>query len=337
MKRGLHQGPVLFLPPPPEHPPPSDIGTPPDSPLKERRGLVGGGNNGVPHPFPGGLSMLTGGGSLRSAPKPHDGLPSYHQVVPRSDSEYAPAGAAHNRSYSPSQRPRNLNNNPHSNSPSVEDRCRTMSPQAHLERAYSPRAMSEPECPAPPRRHYKLVPLTDQEMEAVYQQRHLSDTEGAPMPPLRGMSNHRSHLHQPPSPAPEDALLHDYNGDYNGDLDGLYPGENPYHNGSLDYPPGTTGGPMMDSACQSSLPSLVSECGPGTPGGRTRLEMTPNGPALVTRSDSPNSEYDGVDSDMDHMELHISENGQGPGADGSEGRGSDGVTGNAHFPSWTFY
>ena len=89
---------------------------------------------------------------------------------------------------------------------------------------------------------------------------------------------------------------------------------------------------MMDSACQSSLPSLVSEC-TGTPG-RTRLEMTPNGPQLITRSDSPNSEdqYDGMDSDMDHMELHVG--GQGTNGEGSsEGRGSDGVTGQTwdHF------
>ena len=295
MKRGLHQGPVLFLPPPPEHPPPSDIGTPPDSPPNDRRGMAGG----VPHPFPGGLMMT---GSLRNTP--HDnGLPSYHQVVPHSDSEYAAHPSMHNRSYSPSQRGRTVNHMPNGNVPMMGDdsRCRTMSPAAHLERAYSPRAMSEPECPAPPRRHYKLVPLTDQELEAVYIQRHLSDTEGAPMPPLRGMSNHHP---QPPSPAPEDALLQDY------------------QNGVMDYP----GGPMMDSACQSSLPSLVSECA-GTPG-RTRLEMTANGPELVTRSDSPNSEdqYDGMDSDMDHMELHIGDQGTN-GEGSSEGRGSDGVTG----------
>ena len=310
MKRGLHQGPVLFLPPPPEHPPPSDIGTPPDSPPNERRAMPGG----VPHPFPGGLMMT---GSLRNTPHDTSGLPSYHQVVPHSDSEYAahPSASMHNRSYSPSQRPgvsgRAGNHMPNGNVPLMDDsRCRTMSPQAHLDRAYSPRAMSEPECPAPPRRHYKLVPLTDQEMEAVYQQRHLSDTEGAPMPPLRGMSNH--HHPQPPSPAPEDALLQDY------------------HNGLVDYP-GSGGGPMMDSACQSSLPSLVSEC-TGTPG-RTRLEMTANGPQLVSRSDSPNSEdqYDGMDSDMDHMELHG--DGQGQNGEGSsEGRGSDGVAGTTY--SW---
>lgn len=303
--RGLHQGPVLFLPPPPEHPPPSDIGTPPDSPQAERHH---GGNNGVPHPFPvpGGVMMS---GSLRH---PKDGLPSYHQVVPHSDSEYASAHHAqsmHNRSYSPSQRPRGINTS--EDMRSAADRCRTMSPQAQLERAYSPRAMSEPECPNPPRRHYKLVPLTDQEMEVVYQQRHLSDTEGAPLPPLRGMSNHHP---QPPSPAPEDALLQDYTGEL-----GLDPS---LYNGMSDYPPG----PMMDSACQSSLPSLVSEAGiVGGGGGRTRLEMTPNGPQLVTRSDSPPSEYDAIDSDVDMKGAgDCVQNGNG---DGSEGRGSDGVTG----------
>ena len=54
---------------------------------------------GVPHPFPGGLMMT---GSLRNTPH-NDGLPSYHQVVPHSDSEYAshPSTSMHNRSYSP--------------------------------------------------------------------------------------------------------------------------------------------------------------------------------------------------------------------------------------------
>ena len=253
----------------------------------------------------------------------HDsGLPSYHQVVPHSDNEYAStplvgsdyanAAGMHNRSYSP----KGLRHAPNSGVSNgvIEDlqgggnKCRTMSPRTHLERAYSPRAMSEPECPPPPRRQYKLVPLTDQEMDLIQQQRHLSDTEGAPLPPLRGMMGVNHHHNQPPSPAPNDCLLQDYQ----------------------DYP-GLVGGPMMDSACQSSLPSLVSESTGGTPG-RTRLEMTPHGPQLVTRSDSPGSEEDPeyqVDSDMEHMELHANDGGSNKNSSG----GSDRVPGKNNLHS----
>ena len=68
-------------------------------------------------------------------------------------------------------------------------------------RAYSPRAMSEPERgPTPPVRAYKLVPInepTQNPQEPQQQRTHYSDTE-APMPPQR---------HSPPSPAPQDHMI----------------------------------------------------------------------------------------------------------------------------------
>jgi hypothetical protein len=92
--------------------------------------------------------------------------------------------------------------------------CRTMSPRMQAEmtaRAYSPRAMSEPERgPTPPVRAYKLVPINEPGPMAGnaatlggvgahhhhhhHQRSHYSDTE-APLPPQR---------HSPPSPAPQD-------------------------------------------------------------------------------------------------------------------------------------
>lgn len=155
-----------------------------------------------------------------------------HNHVPYSDSEYATRtgvinGCPNDRSFSPrslterrTQSPRGGGNDPGEQqySPPNPNRppspkCRTMSPLSHMDsRAYSPRAMSEPERgPTPPVRAYKLIPLKDHDL-----QRHYSDGESAPMPPIRMIG------HNPPSPAPED--------------------------------------PMMDRACQSSLPSLVSEC-----------------------------------------------------------------------------
>ena len=85
-------------------------------------------------------------------------------------------------------------------------------------RPYSPQAMSEPERgPTPPTRGYTLASQQDSDAH-----RHYSDTEGAPVPPLRMTS--AQHPEQPPSPAPEDRY-----------------------------------DPMMDRGIQSSLPSLVSE------------------------------------------------------------------------------
>ena len=211
--------PVLFLPPPPEHPPPppSDIGTPPDSPTL----------NHAPSPY-------------GRHGRPHAGVPQTHhyhhhhhhpdRANPRtvsSDSEQRGMKAQH---------PYHLHHTdphghhltgggvPHNRSTSPGSRCRTMSPRAQQgggdcrapdPRAYSPRAMSEPERgPTPPVRAYKLVPIRDNELI-----RHYSDTEGAPVPPLRMLLPHT-----PPSPAPPDD-------------------------------------PMMDRGIQSSLPSLVNECG----------------------------------------------------------------------------
>ncbi len=82
--------------------------------------------------------------------------------------------------------------------------CRTMSPHHFNDmRSYSPsmKYMSEPEPargPTPPIRAYKLVPINGNELH-----RHYSDTEGAPVPPLRMLSSQ----HNPPSPAPDDPMM----------------------------------------------------------------------------------------------------------------------------------
>ena len=224
--------PVLFLPPPPEHPPPSDIGTPPDSPTNQRASPpmsrmsdCSGRYGHVPMRNP----MMHSSDHMASHDDPGQFL--LHNPVPYSDSEYGTRTAnchPDHRAFSPrssserrTQSPRGCaagpgdgaapQQSPPNRAPSPK--CRTMSPRTHLNmRAYSPRAMSEPERgPTPPVRAYKLIPLKDHEL-----QRHYSDGEAAPMPPIRMIG------HNPPSPAPED--------------------------------------PMMDRACQSSLPSLVSEC-----------------------------------------------------------------------------
>ena len=212
--------PVLFLPPPPEHPPPSDIGTPPDSPINSRNGSVC-------YAMPHGRRPVHYATDHGTPMKDHMG----GFVPPYSDNEHQPGKI--NRCFSP---PRSLNDhpndgNPNGNSPPnrpPSPKCRTMSPRAHADmRAYSPRAMSEPERgPTPPVRAYKLIPLKG---HPEYP-RHYSDTEGAPVPPLRMMS------HNPPSPAPDDPLLDPRDG----------------RDSPLD--------PMMDRAIQSSLPSLASEC-----------------------------------------------------------------------------
>ena len=161
--------PVLFLPPPPEHPPPSDIGTPPDSPTNMRAGSPTRYNN-------------DRGGHYQRAP----------QHAPRGYGDYpTDSRCGGNKGH-------NHDNRSH-NERAASPKFRTMSPHTHHDmRAYSPRAMSEPERgPTPPVRAYKLVPIRDGE---VY--RHYSDTEGAPVPPLR-----MTMPHSPPSPAPEDPMM----------------------------------------------------------------------------------------------------------------------------------
>ena len=225
---------MLFLPPPPEHPPPSDIGTPPDSPTHPPHGhspasaRLSSERYGPRNPMMHSADLMTG-----------DPVYALHGHVPYSDGEYGVGGNrtsgsgcnSGDRSFSPRSLSERRTQSPHYGdanisppnanrppSPTNYNKCRTMSPLSHLDsRAYSPRAMSEPERgPTPPVRAYKLIPLKDHDL-----QRHYSDGEaggggGAPMPPIRMIG------HNPPSPAPED--------------------------------------PMMDRACQSSLPSLVSEC-----------------------------------------------------------------------------
>ena len=197
----MSRGPVLFLPPPPEHPPPSDIGTPPDSPTQSRGLNMLYAKPGPRIPY----HYATDHGTPVSDHQPllnnsmvnhsdgeyhHGGCPPHWVNDARTQSLRNSAGPAANHNgdrHSPPQRPPSPN------------KCRTMSPHANIEmRAYSPRAMSEPERgPTPPVRAYKLVPLKDHEIA-----RHYSDTEGAPVPPLRMMGNHN-----PPSPAPDDPMM----------------------------------------------------------------------------------------------------------------------------------
>ena len=171
--------PLLFLPPPPDHPPPSDIGTPPDSPTALRynpeRGL---GAHPIQHQSP--HTVYSDNGAY--TPRTHRGV---HHAY---------------------------NNHNHHNYQDPNNRCRTMSPRggdqrnsgvsSRDSRAYSPRAMSEPERgPTPPVRAYKLVPIRDNHHHNELH-RHYSDTEGAPAPPLRMLVPHT-----PPSPAPDDPMM----------------------------------------------------------------------------------------------------------------------------------
>jgi hypothetical protein len=179
--------PMLFLPPPPEHPPPSDIGTPPDSPTPSRRS---------DHYGRGPIRPVQMGKGSHSSLKTPEGL---QRSMNMSDYD-------NNRTYSPQMmgtggKPSMGNNNQYrpdsanrAKSPPSSNKHWTMSPRSQYQdtRAYSPRAMSEPERgPTPPIRGYKLVPIRDGEPH-----RHYSDTEGVPVPPLRSL------VQTPPSPRP---------------------------------------------------------------------------------------------------------------------------------------
>ncbi len=195
------KGPVLFLPPPPEHPPPSDVGTPPDSPTMMSR-------RGPPH-------TMAGYYSDHKSPYPEyaaaghynsDGGDYHLASHDMGSMDYRGSGGGGGVTYprgmysdSGEQRMHHPQQMVQHNLP-PSPKFRTMSPRMQQDsRAYSPRAMSEPERgPTPPVRAYKLVPIRDDEIV----HRHYSDTEGNPAPPMRMMVPHT-----PPSPAPEDPMM----------------------------------------------------------------------------------------------------------------------------------
>jgi len=205
--------PFLFLPPPPEHPPPSEVTSSAESPTGNP------GNNAC-------YSMPHGRPPVHYKPE-HSTMPPHSTVQdirnmcnnggvmpPHSDGEYHPPGEYHQpgvvrANFSPhlfsEARTRSLRGTDppitqtSCSSPSEptppSPKCRTVSPKAV--RAYSPRAMSEPERgPTPPVRAYKLVPLSAH----TEFPRHYSDTEGASVPPLRMLAHDDSG--DPPFPCP---------------------------------------------------------------------------------------------------------------------------------------
>jgi len=193
---GSPNHPVLFLPPPPEHPPPSDIGTPPDSPRNSFISPSSGydSNRGFrPYPRRGGHEGACyaprsdySDNDRHQGSRPHDGRPHH----PRHGSEKRLGNTdtmgSHNRGSSPKSKD--------ALSPNMSHYALQNDP-----RSYSPRAMSEPERgPTPPVRAYKLVPIRDNDIHRAY-----SDTDGAPVPPLRMLSGG----HSPPSPAPLDPMM----------------------------------------------------------------------------------------------------------------------------------
>lgn len=193
---GSPNHPVLFLPPPPEHPPPSDIGTPPDSPRASFVSPSSGydSNRGFrPYPRRGAHEGACyaprsdySDNDRHQGSRPHEGRPHH----PRHGSEHRLANTdtmgSHNRGSSPKSKD--------ALSPNMSHYALQNDP-----RSYSPRAVSEPERgPTPPVRAYKLVPIRDNDIHRAY-----SDTDGAPVPPLRMLSGG----HSPPSPAPLDPMM----------------------------------------------------------------------------------------------------------------------------------
>lgn len=221
-------------------------------PPPQHMGGYAPGRGGVP-PY---HSNTTGGSrdsphGIRNSPRDNSGVYSdseqFRGANPYGSCGHYPTGqyGNHPRTNSHDGGGANYNSNPHQQQPiNNGQHFRTMSPtslpqggivgavgtggvppNSNSSRAYSPRAMSEPERgPTPPIRAYKLVPIRDP--NEAQQQRHYSDTEGAPVPPLRMMV---PHMEEPPSPAPQD--------DYGQHELGL----------------------GMDRGIQSSLPSLASE------------------------------------------------------------------------------
>ena len=228
---------MFYAPPPPEHPPPSDVE--PDSPTMSRL-------RGAYHPQLASSSSAASAyphlNSYRASPYSHGTLP-HSRNKSRANGQYSdseqpygggsqhyhhPAGVVHmNGGGGGFRTANNARDSPHGGANSYHHN-KTMSPPpmgVGASRAYSPQAMSEPERgPTPPTRGYTLgSPHDDSSATGGEHRHHYSDTEGAPVPPLRMNSAH-AHAEQPPSPAPED---------------------------SYD--------PTMDRGIQSSLPSLVSE------------------------------------------------------------------------------
>ncbi|XP_041372950.1 roundabout homolog 2-like isoform X3 [Gigantopelta aegis] len=212
-----------LLPPPPEHPPPSDLGTPPDSPmntLNRHRHA----NNGSP------LSPVSKI-SACSCPAPHDRMPQNIRCVPYSDAEF-------------------------STQPRMHHECRPYSPK-QLNRSRSPAHDGQGQYPAPHGMNCHMVGPGDCSGGGIYPQRMChSDAER--------VVYKMGHGYTPIS-------LHGYKiGQLESDLRQL---SDPERGGAA--PPrgmcvhgvpsdgsggGGGGGPSMDRACQSSLPSLSSEC-----------------------------------------------------------------------------
>ena len=307
MYHGLQQPPMLFLPPPPEHPPPSDIGTPPDSPTQNRSRMVVTnpahqqhmaaflpGRTGSYHsnttgsrddsPHFRNSPMVCGNSSGHSDNEQFRQPYGMHQNHVQQPPPYGSLGCNHRPAgWGAHNNQPTYENNPHAMQQqqaqpllnghggghyrTVEGPNSLASQQgAHL-RAYSPRAMSEPERgPTPPIRAYKLVPIRDSAANEVH--RHYSDTEGAPAPPLRMMSNNSHAGEEPPSPAPEDM---------------------PQGHGL-----GNLVDPTRDCAIQSSLPSLANESINGGSGGH------PHHQNMMGRAgSSPSSELGNFESDME--------------------------------------
>ena len=229
-----------LLPPPPEHPPPSDIGTPPDSPTNtlrcdsqassrysdhscQRNGHgaspMSPANNVVPGSF----------NSLRTPV--NDKLPAPPRNLPLSDSEQ--------RSHSPNKRafsPRTLNEHrtrsPRTN-PNMGVEAQRHSPQT---RSHSPSSY-QGSCPHPG----KMYPARGV----------VSDSERGPTPPVRG-------YRLIPLRDPDQGLNHP----------GMCEGEMcappmPPVRGAMNICASDMDDPemepLMDRACQSSLPSLINE------------------------------------------------------------------------------
>ena len=219
-----------LLPPPPEHPPPSDLGSPPDSPmntLNRHRHA----NNGSP------LSPVSKL-SACSCPAPHDRMPQNIRCVPYSDVEYG-------------------------TQPRLHHECRAYSPK-QLNRGRSPGCDGQYPPPHPPP-HGANCHLVGPPPDCVG----VGGGGGMMYPQQQRMCHSDAervvykmgHGYTPIS-------LHGYKiGQLESDLKQLSDPERgggaPTQRGGVcmhGVPMATDGGPSMDRACQSSLPSLSSEC-----------------------------------------------------------------------------
>ena len=217
-----HKQPFLYLPPPPEHPPPSDIGSPPDSPTDcKRRGDQVKRSNAPNRRSPLLRSQTLGcdssnqqqsyidcGQQDRSRPLRDlaDRRGPLYDPVDRSGPLYDSIDRC--RPFDSNKSGYQSATNDDSQSPNsfndvVADRNDLHRGIAGSARSgvYSPRAMSEPEYgPSSTLCGYRLIPIADNELH-----KHFSDTDGALVQPHH---MNVSHEYSPPSPAPEDPVMH---------------------------------------------------------------------------------------------------------------------------------